>query len=280
MLTIANVEMAKAWDGEEGDQWTEYADFYEAAGTRIWDRVLEISPIAPADRVLDVGCGTGVSTRAAGHLASAGAVLGVDLSARMLEEAKRRARAEGLTNVEFLQGDAQVHPFEPQSFDLAISDFGAMFFAEPVAAFRNVAAALRPGGRLGLVTWQEMVKNEWLMAIRGALAAGRDLPAPPTGAPGPFGLADANDVRRILDEAGFGEVELEPVHEPMCFGADADDAWNFVGNMGIVHWLSSGLDDATKAQVMADLRALVVAHDTGDGVLFDSAAWVVTARKP
>ena len=279
MLTIANVEMAKAWDGEEGDQWTEFADYYEGAGERLWARFLELSPIAPADRVLDVGCGTGVSSRAAGHLASAGSVLGVDLSARMLEEAGRRAQAEGLTNVEFLQADAQVHPFEPQTFDLAISDFGAMFFADPVAAFRNIAAALRPGGRLGLVTWQEMVKNEWLMAIRGALAAGRDLPAPPTGAPGPFGLADATDVRRIMDAAGLIDVDLVAVHEPMRFGADADDAWNFVGNMGIVHWLSSGLDEATTAKVLADLQAVLAAHATAEGVLFDSAAWVVTARK-
>src|SRR5688500_11301148 len=110
-MTIANVEMAKAWE-EEGVEWTRDADRYDAASARHWRRFLDAGLIEPADRVLDVGCGTGQSTRDVGRLASSGSVHGVDLSAQMLDEAKRRSVKEGLTNVTYEFADAQVHPFD------------------------------------------------------------------------------------------------------------------------------------------------------------------------
>ncbi len=178
--------------------------------------------------MLDIGCGTGRSTRAAAWRATAGSVLGVDLSSRMLERAREQSRVEGLSNVEYVQADAQVHEFDADSFDLAISDFGAMFFNDPVAAFTNIGGALRPGGRIALLAWQPFERNEWLSAIFGALDAGRSLPRPPAGAPGPFGLAEENTVRRILDRSGLSDVELTPIVEPIFLGTDADDAWAFV----------------------------------------------------
>ena len=211
--TIANVEMANAWDGEEGDDWVKYADRYDAAARRLWNRFLAAGLIAHGDRVLDIGCGTGQSTRDAARAAVSGRVLGVDLSSRMLALAGERTRAEGITNVEYVQADAQVHRFDQRSFDVAISRMGAMFFADPVAAFRNIGSALRADGRLALLAWQELMDNEWLMEIREALAAGRTLPSPPTGTPGPFGLADPDGVRRVLGEAGFTDIDLSPVEE-------------------------------------------------------------------
>jgi ubiquinone/menaquinone biosynthesis C-methylase UbiE len=105
---------------------------------------------------MDIGCGCGFSSRQAARLAASATVLGVDLSGPMIDHARRRSIDEGLTNTEFLQADAQVYPFAPRSFDVAISRFGAMFFGDPVAAFTNVAAALRPGGRLALLAWQDL----------------------------------------------------------------------------------------------------------------------------
>ena len=135
--------------------------------------------------MLDVGCGTGQTTRDAARAASAGSALGVDLSSRMLDHARRRATEEGVTNVTFAQADAQIHPFEPGAYDVAISRTAAMFFGDHVAAFSNIGRALRSGGRLVLVTWQPLPGNEWIREISGALAAGRDLPAPPPDAPAP-----------------------------------------------------------------------------------------------
>src|SRR4051794_6227625 len=175
---IANVDMANAWDGEEGDQWTQFADEYDTSMRSIWTRFLDTDPIAPADRVLDIGCGSGRSTLDAARLARDGSALGVDLSESMLGEARRRASTEGLTNVEFVRADAQVHAFAPATFDLVISRFGSMFFSDPVAAFANIASALRPGGRLGLLVWQATTRNEWIMVVRESMAAGRDLSMP------------------------------------------------------------------------------------------------------
>ena len=279
MLTIANVEMARAWDGEEGERWTLHAERYEAAGARHWRRFLDEGFISTTDAVLDIGCGTGGSTRDAARIAASGSALGVDLSSRMLERACEISAAEGLTNVAFLQADAQVHPFEPGTFDLAISSFGAMFFGDPVAAFSNIARALRPGGRLAVMAWREFARNEWLTALRGALAVGRTLPEPPAGVPGPFGLADADRDREILTAAGFEEVVLRDLEEPVVFGPDADDAFAFVRTMGIVHGLTADLDEDAKARALDEVHEVLAAHQTGDGVLLGTSAWLITARR-
>lgn len=278
-MTIANVEQAQAWDGPEGDQWVGHAEWYERSSVRHWRRLVDTGLIVPGHDVLDIGCGTGRSTREAARLASPGSVLGVDLSKRMLEYARRRSQEEGLANVRFEQADAQVHPFEEQAFEVAISSFGAMFFSNPVAAFSNIARALRPGGRLALLAWRELARNEWLCIFRATLAAGRELPEPPPGAPGPFGLADADRVRSILDQAGFEDVDLEAVDEPVEFGSDADDAFAFARTTGIVKGLTEDLDEATRAGALAQLRAALEQHDTGAGVLLGTSAWLITAAR-
>ncbi len=278
-MTIANVEMAKAWDGEEGDDWTDNADRYDAAGAAIWQRFLDADLIDAESRVLDLGCGTGHSTRDVARLASSGSALGVDLSSRMLGLATERSAAAGLTNIEFIQADAQVHPFEPAAFDIAISVFGAMFFADRAAAFANIGRAVRPGGRLALLAWRGLDENAWLVALRDALAAGRELPAPPFGGPGPFGLADVDGVKQTLTGAGFSDVVFTSIDEPMILGADAEDAWNFVRTMGIFRGLTNGLDDDTRAEAVAKLRTMLVDHETADGVRLESASWLITASR-
>ena len=168
--------------------------------------------------------------------------LGIDLSTRMLELARKRSADEGLDNVTFVRGDAQVFPFEPEAFDVAMSSFGTMFFNDPVAAFTNIGGGLRRGGTLALLAWRTLQENEWLMSLRGALAVGRELPMPPPDAPTPFSLADPERVRSILGAAGFDDVELEPIDEPIDLGTDASDALEFAKTMGIVEGLTDGLD--------------------------------------
>ncbi len=162
---------------------------------------------------------------------------------------------------------------------MAVSSFGAMFFNDLVAAYANIGL-LRPGGRLAVLAWQELARNEWLLAFRGALAMGRTLGAPPNGAPGPFGLAEPDHVRRVLAEAGFVDVELEAIEEPLEFGSDAADAFAFAQTLGIVEGLTHDLDDADTAAALDAVREMLVAHDTGHGVLLNSTAWLITARRP
>ncbi|MBW3547475.1 MAG: methyltransferase domain-containing protein [Actinobacteria bacterium] len=278
MMAMANAEMVAAWDGPEGEHWARYADRYERASWRHWKRFLEGVRIQGGDSVLDIGCGTGKSTSDAARLAGSGSVLGVDLSARMLERARAAAHAEGLANVRFEQADAQVHPFPEGAFDIAISSFGAMFFGDPTAAFTNIARALRPEGRLALLTWRELAGNEWITAIRDALAVGRELPEPPADAPGPFGLAGAEHVRRILGAAGMVDVRLDQLDEPVEFGVDAEDAMSFVGTFGITKGLTQDLDAESRARAFDALRRTIADHETDHGVLFGSSAWLVTAR--
>ena len=277
MVAIANVEMAAIWDGEEGDEWTENADRYDATDRWIAARFEAEVPIEPTDRILDIGCGTGKSTRDAARRAWLGSVLGVDLSSRMLDDARRRSQQEGLDNVEFLLADAQIHPFEPNAYDLAISVFGAMFFADPVAAFANIRCSLRQGGRIAFLAWQRFEDNEWLTAIFDTLAAGRDLPTPQAGSPGPFGLADSDAVTTTLRGAGFVDEQLLSLTEPMWIGADAEDAWAFISQMGLVRGLTDGLAADMKTRSLSRLRTAINEHETDNGVVFGSAAWLVTA---
>jgi SAM-dependent methyltransferase len=280
MATIANTDMAAAWDGDEGVHWAQNADRYERAGWRTWDQFLERVPIRPDDDILDVGCGTGKSTRAVAKLAEDGSALGLDLSTRMLALARERAAEQGLANARFEHADAQVHPFQPSSFDLVISSFGCMFFSDPLAAYTNIAGALRPGGRLALLAWGDMAGNEWVQVVRAALALGRDLPTPPPGLPGPWAFADPDPVRRVLGEAGFVDVLITELHEPIEFGTDAEDAYAFIRTTGPVRGLTQDLDDDARERGLAALRKAVAAHETPEGVLFDTAVWLITASRP
>jgi SAM-dependent methyltransferase len=278
-VTIANVEMAEAWDGDEGDHWAEQAERYESIGRGYWEALEDAVAFRVDDQVLDIGCGTGRSSRDVARTATSGAVLGVDLSRRMLERAEAVARAEGLTNVRFEQADAQVHPFPSGAFDAAISSFGAMFFADAVAAFANIARAMRANARLGLLAWRELAANEWLSAIRTALAAGRDLPAPPPGHPGPFGLADSGHVHDVLSRAGFVDVEIAAVDAPLRFGADPDDAFAFVSTLGITRGLLDDLEPDAASSALDVLRRELAEHAGADGVTFDGSAWLISARR-
>jgi SAM-dependent methyltransferase len=272
-----NAEQLRAWDTGEGVFWTEHAELFDRSVSRYDDRFLAAAEIRSGHTVLDVGCGTGATTRAAGRLAGSGSVLGLDLSSPMLALARRITEREGLTNVRFEQGDAQVHPFPDQAFDGVVSRTGAMFFGDPAVAFSNLARSLRPGGRLTLLVWQPPQRNEWFTEIVTALSAGRDLPAPPPDAPGPFSLGDPGRIRSLLTGAGFTDPRIEGLQEPMYFGSDAVEAHRFVA--GLLGWMLEPLDAESRRRALADLRMSIEAHRTGEGVAYDSATWLVTADR-
>jgi SAM-dependent methyltransferase len=272
-----NREQLKAWDGDEGAYWADHAAQFDRSVAAYHGPFMEAAAIRTADHVLDVACGTGQATRDAARAASAGSALGVDLSSRMINYARRQASAEGLTNARFEQADAQIHPFAPSSFDVAISRTGVMFFSDRVAGLSNVGRALRPDGRLALLTWQPLQRQEWLPSLAGALAAGRDLPLPSTNPAGPFSFSEPDAVRNILGQAGFRDVELAGFEEPMHFGANAEGAHQFV--LGLMGWMLQGLDEAGRTRALDALRATLTAHQGLDGVTFGSAAWLITARR-
>ena len=176
-----NAGQARAWDGDEGTYWAEHAQRFDRAVAAYHGTFMAACGIARGERVLDIGCGTGQTTRDAAGAARPGQALGVDLSARMIELARRLAAGQAIGNVSFEQADAQIHPFPAGSFDVAISRTGTMFFGDPAAAFTNVGRALRLGGGLVILAWQGPGPNEWVRELSGALAARRVTPGGATG---------------------------------------------------------------------------------------------------
>jgi SAM-dependent methyltransferase len=231
------------------------------------------------DRVLDIGCGTGQTTREAARLAVAGHALGVDVSAAAIARAREPAEAEGLGNVSFEQADAATHGFPAEHFDIAISRFGTMFFGEPLVAFRNIARAIRTGGRLVMMVWQECERNEWLVSIRDALVAGESTPTAFPGTPDPFSLADPIVVEGILDAAGFSEFDFTDVHEPVYYGKDVDTALEWVRGFSYTQAVLRQLGPVAAEFALERLREMIAEHQNGFGVWFDSRAWIVTANR-
>jgi ubiquinone/menaquinone biosynthesis C-methylase UbiE len=273
----SNADQLRAWDGEDGAFWTARADRIDEGVAAYQERFIAAAAIEASANVLDIGCGSGQATRDAARLASDGSVLGVDLSSEMLAFARERAAADGLGNVRFLQADAQVHPFPDEHFDVVLSRHGSMFFGDAPAAFANIARSLRPGGRLVLLTWQPPARQEWFMAFRTAFAAGRELPVPPSRGQSPFSLSEPEYVRELLSSAGFTDVRLGDLNEPMYFGRGVDDAAQFITAQfgGVLR----GLDDEARARALEVLRAGLADHESDQGVRYASATWLIEARR-
>ena len=198
----AHAEQLAAWNGDEGEYWAAHADRFDRALAKYQKSFMAAARIGDQDNVLDVGCGTGETTMDAARIARTGSVLGVDLSAAMLAVACERVERAGLTNVAFVQADAQIHAFQPESFDVVLGRTSAMFFADKPVAFANLSRAPRSDGRLALLVWRPAAANEWIREITSALAAGRQLPDPPPEGPQPFSMGDPDLTRQWLTAAG------------------------------------------------------------------------------
>jgi len=233
--------------------------------------------VRPHDHVLDIGCGTGQTTRQAARTAQAGSALGVDISAPAIERARELARSEGLRNVTFEQANAQVHRFPHERFELATSRFGTMFFDDPAAAFANIRQALRPARRLVMMAWQARERNEWDIAIHQSLAAAEAPAALPSRGADPFSLAGPPAVTQALEAAGFAGVAFTDVREPVYYGPDVAAALDWVRGFACTSEVLKRLDPAAAARAVRRLRETVAAYLRDDGVWFNSRAWIVTA---
>jgi SAM-dependent methyltransferase len=254
-----------------------YLDFYDGELRAHHEHLRAAYGISAGDEVLDIGCGTGLTTREAARAATPGRVVGIDVSERMLARARQVTTAERLDNVRYKLGDAQVHRFDPAGFDVAISRFGTMFFSDPAAAFANIAAALRPEARLVMLVWQRYERNEWALAIDAALG---DATQPPQPGADPFSLGDAEAASRILEGAGFDGVRFEDVHEPVLYGSDIDAALAWVRGFQNTSAALASLSDAEAARTVGRLREMLAAHHSDErGVVLDSRSWLITARR-
>lgn len=275
-----NRAQVEYWNEQSGPKWVEKQAELDrlllSLGTAAMDRLA----LRPGERVLDVGCGCGDTTlELARRVGAGGFAQGIDVSAPMLERARERARGAG--NVEFVLGDAQTQRFEP-AFDAIFSRFGVMFFADPTAAFANLRGALRPGGRLGFVCWQEIRKNAWCIVPLAALAKHVELPPPPPAdEPGPFAFGDRARLAGVLAAAGFDDVRIESHEEPLTLGVGSlDQAVAFVTETGPASRLVKDLSPDVKARVLESVREALAPFGGPAGYQLGGAAWMVTARIP
>ena len=201
----------------------------------------------------------------------------------MLARAQADAEAAGLGNASFRQGDAQVEPLEPASFDTVISRFGVMFFADPVAAFANIRSATRAGGRLVFACWQPLAANQWMLVPGAALAEHLPSPAPaPAGGPGMFAFADPDRLRPILAAAGWRDIEIASEHASILVGGGGtvDQAVEFLRTATQGRTMLAGADAATADRALASVRAALTPHADADGVHLGAAVWLVQAVAP
>jgi len=279
-MSIPNQDQSDCWNtGDDGKNWVVEKDRYDRMLEPFVEMILEAARFGPAENVLDVGCGSGATTLAAAPLVAPGKALGLDLSEPMLEGARNDARRAGIENVSFESGDAQVLSFDIR-FDLVISRFGLMFFADPSAAFANLRSACRPGGRLVSVSWQPRSENEWLFAPGAALAEHVAMPEPPPpNSRGMFGLSDPDYVRDRLTGAGWNDVTVTSRHTPILLGGggSVDDTLTFLRSASMARTMLKDADPGTEARALGSLRRALEARADSDGVRLDAGVLVVQA---
>jgi SAM-dependent methyltransferase len=285
-VIAANEEAIEAWNGVLFDRFVQFRDIILAGLGPHGEEALRWHPPQPGERVLDIGCGFGdTAQRMAELVGPDGTVLGVDAAERFIETARAEANGDGATNVRFAVADVEATEFD-ERFDLAFSRFGTMFFANPVAALRNVRRALNPGGRLCMVVWRRKLDNPWLHRAETVVEQFLEEPEEsdePTCGPGPFSMADADTTSGILVSAGFEEISLRRCDFPYQMGRDLDEAVALVmalGPAGEVIRLAGEEAERIRPQIAAALRDALSEYDGPDGVWAEASTWIVGARAP
>jgi SAM-dependent methyltransferase len=277
MSEASNAAQAEYWNETAGPTWVELHDPLDRMIEPMGLAGLAALAPAPGEIILDIGCGCGRTTlQIAEAVGTSGAVVGADISATMLAEARARAIPPTAARPEFREVDAQTGDLGRAKFDAAFSRFGVMFFADPVAAFANIRSALKSGGRLTFVCWRSLAENLWMrVPLEAALPLLPPLPPPDPGAPGPYALADPDRVRQILEAAGFQSLRIDPFDADIG-SADLESSVALTFRIGP---LATALRENPqyKAKVADVVRRALTPYVTPAGVRTPGAVWIVTA---
>lgn len=281
-----NAEATEAWSGPLFDLFVKYRELTTAGLGAHGEKAMQANPPRSGDRVLDVGCGFGDTTQRLAELVGAeGSALGVDVSEPFIDAARKEAEQGGVANVDFRVADVQTLEL-PQEFDYAFSRMGIMFFANPVAALRNVRKALLPGGRFCAVVWRRKLDNEWVHRAEQVVEEYLEHPEEsdePTCGPGPFSMANADTVTEQMTIAGFEEIAVQRCDLPLKIGNDLEQAVEFnmaLGPAGEVIRLWGDRVDEIRPEIAARLRETLADLEGPDGVVAAASTWIITARVP
>jgi SAM-dependent methyltransferase len=281
-----NAEATEAWSGPLFEIFVKYRELTTGGLGAHGEAAMRANPPQAGDRVIDIGCGFGDTTqRLAELVGEEGSALGIDVSEPFIETARKEAEEAGAENVRFQVADVQTLEL-PGEFDYAYSRMGIMFFANPVAALRNVRQALVPGGRLTAVVWRRKLDNEWVRRAEEIVDEYLEHPEEtdePTCGPGPFSMANADTVSEQLKIAGFEEIALQRCDLPMKVGNDLDQAVEFgmaLGPAGEILRLWGDRVDEIRPEIAAKIRAAIADFEQPDGVYAPASTWIITARVP
>lgn len=283
-VSPANAEAIEAWDGPLFERFVKYRHIVVAGLKQFGDEAMRLNPPRIGCRVLDIGCGFGDTTQQlANQIGSEGVAVGVDAAPRFIDAARMEAAEAGVANARFEVMDIEVASFA-ERFDYAFSRMGTMFFANPVAALRNVRTALLPGGQLVMVVWRAREDNEWL--YRAQQITERFVTKPeeydePTCGPGPFSMANADTTSGILVSAGFDEVTLRRCDLPVNGGNDIDEAVELMmdlGPAGEILRLQGERAAHLHEAIRRAIRESMAEFSGPEGVMAPASTWIVSAR--
>jgi SAM-dependent methyltransferase len=274
-----NADQIAYWNGPGGQRWTDRQQMQDIMFAPIADILINRADVRPGERVVDVGCGCGAVAIALGEkVGSQGHVLGVDVSAPMLQRARQIAPKNA--PVDFVLADATVYPFELAGADLLVSRFGVMFFSEPVVSFANMRKVLRPSGRLTFVCWREPRENPWLMTpLQAVYKHVPKLPQLGPEDPGPFSFASEPRVHRILAQAGFSNISMEPYDLALdvAIGRGLDAAVESALEIGPASRALEGQSAELREASRRSIREALVPFTAGQSVSLPAAIWIVAA---
>ena len=275
-MSSGNEDQIEFWNGAQGINWVANDAHFSRLTEPFTDALFDAADVSSGERVADIGCGCGET--AVRLAAIAAEVVGVDVSAPMLDRA--RERAAGLANVRFVEADAASYAFQPQ-FDLVFSHFGVMFFADPASAFANLHRALVPDGRIAFACLQAPAENDWLMASAAAVAPFLpQSPPPPPNAPSPFAFADPDRTCALVEAGGFVEVDVKPITSVVWVADDLDDGMRFMTEVNVfLRRAVTELDGPTCSRALSAAREAMAPYATDTGLVMPAAAWLVTAHR-
>jgi ubiquinone/menaquinone biosynthesis C-methylase UbiE len=278
-MSNSNAGQVAYWNGPIGEVWAKEREKRDRDHAALSEALFEWAAPQPGERVLDIGCGSGTTTL---HLAERvrprGYVLGIDISRPMLSVARRRA-VGAKSSALFAEGDVtDYHEFEPQSFDLAFSQLGVMFFADPVAAFINIRRAVKPGGRIVFACWRHPFEHLWAFIPESAATPFLPpSPPSPSNAPGRYSFAEPDRVKSVLLQAGFHAPQFQKLDMQTFAGDTPEDAAASAIDAGPLQRTLADADDATRAKVRAVVTERLAKEMGPNGIYLTSAAWLVRA---
>ena len=276
-----NAEQREYWNGDESREWVDAAERFDAMLEPFLAPLLDAAAPTTGERVLDVGCGNGVTTLAAAEILGPGEAVGIDLSAAMIENARRRAAERSIANASFSVADAQVATL-PGPFDVTVSRFGVMFFDDPAAACANIVGSLGDDGRLAFVCWRSLPENEWVR-VQAEVAFAHVTPPAELGAdaPGPFRYGDPTLLIGSLERAGLHDVRADPFDTTILLGGRGPlgDTMSFLEGSGMVRRMLGDASPEVQARVLAGIRDALAPFETDEGIRIGAAAWIVTGHR-